>query len=102
VRDLAIDGHDLMHELLILPGPELGRILRALLEEVLDDPQRNEREMLLGRAREIHAADADTDAGPDEDTGADADADRATAPRSRRGESGLGPWAEELPHPEGE
>jgi tRNA nucleotidyltransferase (CCA-adding enzyme) len=58
VRDLAIDGHDLMRELSIPPGPELGRILRTLLEEVLDDPERNEREALLGRAREIHAARA--------------------------------------------
>ncbi len=58
VRDLAIDGHDLMQELDLQPGPELGRILRALLEEVLDDPERNLRETLLSRAREIHAAAA--------------------------------------------
>jgi poly(A) polymerase/tRNA nucleotidyltransferase (CCA-adding enzyme) len=78
VRDLAVDGHDLMHELLIMPGPELGRILHALLDEVLDEPQRNERETLLARAREIHRAGADTDVNG-----------------SRSG-------SEELPHPEGE
>lgn len=58
VRDLAIGGHDLMQDLAVPPGPELGRILRTLLEEVLDEPERNERETLLARAREIHAAGA--------------------------------------------
>jgi len=54
VRDLQIGGHDLMAELGLRPGPEIGRILRTLLEEVLEDPERNERERLLQRAREIH------------------------------------------------
>jgi poly(A) polymerase/tRNA nucleotidyltransferase (CCA-adding enzyme) len=90
VRDLTVNGHDLMHELLIMPGPELGRILRALLEEVLDDPQRNKRETLLGRARAIHAG------GPH----ADPDADTGPGPRRPATESGA--RSEELPHSEGE
>lgn len=53
VRDLAVDGHDLMAEFGISPGPEIGRILRELLEEVLDDPDRNVRETLLARAAEL-------------------------------------------------
>jgi len=31
----------------------MGRVLAALLEEVLDDPARNERSLLLARAREL-------------------------------------------------
>ncbi len=52
-KDLAIDGNDLMAELGIAPGPKLGEILRALLEWVIEDPTRNEREPLLERAREL-------------------------------------------------
>lgn len=50
-RDLAVNGRDLMTELKLKPGPGLGRILRGLLEEVTDDPSRNEREELLSLAR---------------------------------------------------
>lgn len=53
VRDLAVNGHDLMRELGIEPGPDLGRILRTLLEEVVEDPTKNTREQLLTRAREL-------------------------------------------------
>ncbi|HZP97821.1 MAG TPA: HD domain-containing protein [Candidatus Limnocylindria bacterium] len=54
-RDLAIDGNDVMRELGLRPGPEVGRILRALFERVLDDPDLNTRERLLALAREEHA-----------------------------------------------
>jgi tRNA nucleotidyltransferase (CCA-adding enzyme) len=53
VSELAIDGHALMQELGMKPGPELGRVLRALLEEVTEDPTLNERETLLERARKL-------------------------------------------------
>ncbi len=53
VRDLAIDGHDLMKVLAIPPGPLLGQVLRRLLEEVLEDPSLNERERLLERAKAL-------------------------------------------------
>lgn len=53
VRDLAVNGHDLMRELGLKPGPELGQILKALLDEVIEDPARNTRETLLARAREL-------------------------------------------------
>ena len=46
-RDLAIDGNDVMKELGIPPGPEVGRIMAALFERVLDDPDLNSRERLL-------------------------------------------------------
>ncbi len=53
--DLVIDGNDVMRELGIPPGPEVGRVLHELFERVLDEPELNERERLLGLAREIHA-----------------------------------------------
>jgi tRNA nucleotidyltransferase (CCA-adding enzyme) len=53
IKDLAIDGRALMQELALKPGPDLGRILKALLEEVVDDPSKNERGQLLERARAL-------------------------------------------------
>ncbi|MEK7860305.1 MAG: HD domain-containing protein, partial [Chloroflexota bacterium] len=52
-RDLAVDGHDVMAALGIPSGLEVGRILDALFERVLDEPALNERERLLELAREI-------------------------------------------------
>ena len=49
VGDLAVDGSDLI-ELGYTEGPELGRVLQMLLEVVIDDPEQNERELLLTRA----------------------------------------------------
>ena len=49
VRDLAVTGHDVMRELGIAPGPRVREALEALLEEVLDRPERNTRERLLAR-----------------------------------------------------
>jgi tRNA nucleotidyltransferase (CCA-adding enzyme) len=49
-RDLALRGDDLLA--LGLRGPEVGRVLDALLERVLEEPTLNERERLLALARE--------------------------------------------------
>lgn len=49
VRDLAVDGGDVMRVLGVGPGPAVGRVLARLLDEVLEDPARNERERLLAR-----------------------------------------------------
>lgn len=57
-RDLAVDGTDLMRELGLPQGPEIGRIIRELFERVTDDPDLNARESLLALARDIHAAQA--------------------------------------------
>lgn len=46
VRQLAIDGEVLIKELGMKPGPRMGWILSALLEEVLDDPKKNNRNHL--------------------------------------------------------
>ena len=46
VGQLAIDGKIMMSELDIEPGPRMGWILNALLEEVLDSPEKNTKENL--------------------------------------------------------
>ncbi len=50
IRDLAISGHDLM-ELGFAPGPAIGKCLKQLLQQVLDEQLPNEKEALLGAAR---------------------------------------------------
>ena len=51
---LVLRGDDLMTLLGIPPSPRVGWVLNALLEEVLDDPARNEREYLAKRAKELN------------------------------------------------
>ena len=53
LRDLSIDGNDVMKELKIPPSPRVGQILNELFERVTDDPTLNTREKLLELAREI-------------------------------------------------
>jgi tRNA nucleotidyltransferase (CCA-adding enzyme) len=53
IRDLAVDGRVLMQELALAPGPDLGRILKLLLDEVVDDPSKNQRDVLVERARAL-------------------------------------------------
>jgi poly(A) polymerase/tRNA nucleotidyltransferase (CCA-adding enzyme) len=52
VHELAVDGDDLIGELGLAPGPEIGRLLDGLLQAVLDDPALNSRDTLLRLARE--------------------------------------------------
>lgn len=51
IGDLELDGRDLIR-LGLKPGPRFGTILEALLEWVLDDPERNRHELLAERVRE--------------------------------------------------
>lgn len=51
IKDLAVDGHDLRHELDRPGGPWLGALLDRMLESVLADPSRNTVEQLLADAR---------------------------------------------------
>jgi tRNA nucleotidyltransferase (CCA-adding enzyme) len=46
IRDLAVNGHDLMA--MGLKGPEIGRVQRELLDLVVEDPSLNDKETLLG------------------------------------------------------
>ena len=54
IAQLAIGGAELK-ELGISPGPRYGEILRALLGEVIERPELNEREALMRRVRELAA-----------------------------------------------
>jgi len=47
VKDLKIDGDDVMKKLKIGSGPLVGNILSSLLEKVMDDPELNTRHNLL-------------------------------------------------------
>lgn len=47
LKSLAVDGRDLM-EAGVPAGKEMGKILNALLELVIEDPSRNTKEYLLG------------------------------------------------------
>lgn len=53
VTQLAIDGNYLMNTLHMKPGPRMGWILHALLEEVLDNPDLNTVEQLQERVLDL-------------------------------------------------
>ena len=50
---LKVDGHDIMELTGLPPGREVGVVMNALLEDVLEDPSLNTREYLLERAKQI-------------------------------------------------
>lgn len=52
IRDLKVSGDDLA-DIGIPKGPVMGRILRELLETVLDDPEQNEKDRLLRIAAQL-------------------------------------------------
>ncbi len=51
IRDLKIDGNDVMEELNLKPGPKVGEILEKIFKEVEDKKINNEKEDLLKRLR---------------------------------------------------
>jgi hypothetical protein len=53
IKDLKIDGTDVMNALNIPPGKKVGEILNALFDEVMEDTSKNTKEFLLKRAKEI-------------------------------------------------
>jgi tRNA nucleotidyltransferase (CCA-adding enzyme) len=52
VRELEVDGTDVMRELGIKPSRRVGEVLESLLEKVVEDPSKNDREILLAMIRE--------------------------------------------------
>jgi len=46
VKMLKVNGNDVMEILKIKPGPKVGQILHILLEEVIEDPKKNEENFL--------------------------------------------------------
>ena len=45
IRDLKLDGKDLI-AMGVQPGPDMGKILNDLLQQVLEEPQLNTKEKL--------------------------------------------------------
>ena len=52
LKDLAINGNDLIG-MGVTPGKEMGACLQALLEEVLEEPERNNKEYLAERVKNL-------------------------------------------------
>ena len=53
VKQLKLNGNDLITELKVTPGPKIGAILAVLLAKVIDDPTLNERKKLIKLAKEL-------------------------------------------------
>ena len=53
VKNLNINGNDLIKELELNPSPKIGAILEVLLAEVIENPKLNEYKLLLKRARDL-------------------------------------------------
>jgi putative nucleotidyltransferase with HDIG domain len=47
INDMKVDGRDVMEVLKVKPGPIIGKVLKELFEEVLEDTDKNNREYLL-------------------------------------------------------
>ncbi|HEB13350.1 MAG TPA: HD domain-containing protein, partial [candidate division CPR3 bacterium] len=50
---LKIDGSDIMKQLNLEPGPQIGYVLSILLEEVVEDPKLNTKKHLTERTEEL-------------------------------------------------
>ncbi len=53
VAMLKIDGELIMQKFHVQPGPKIGWVLHALLEEVLEDPKKNTEAQLVSRTGEL-------------------------------------------------
>ena len=53
IADLAIRGEDVMRELALAPGRQVGQVLARLLDRVLDDPELNTRPALIRLLPEV-------------------------------------------------
>lgn len=53
VKMLKIDGNDLINDLSLKPGPQIGAILDVLLGEAINDPKKNNRQYLKKKAKEL-------------------------------------------------
>ena len=57
---LKVKGQDIMEIANITPGPKIGLILNALLEEALENPEKNEKTFLVKRVGELAQMDEKT------------------------------------------
>jgi hypothetical protein len=53
IRDLKIDGKDVMKILEISPGPRVGEALQKIFDEVVEKKLDNEKEILIQRLRQL-------------------------------------------------
>ena len=53
VSMLKIDGNTLIQKFHVQPGPKIGYILHILLEDVLEDPKKNDGKILENRVEEL-------------------------------------------------
>lgn len=53
-KALKINGGDVMSILKIEPSPRIGHLLALLLEEVIEKPELNEKDILVARLQELH------------------------------------------------
>jgi putative nucleotidyltransferase with HDIG domain len=53
VKQLKINGNDLIKELKLKPGPKIGAVLEVLLMEVIENPTKNTVENLLKRSKTL-------------------------------------------------
>jgi tRNA nucleotidyltransferase (CCA-adding enzyme) len=56
INDLAVDGNDVMKELSLKPGPQIGKILQALFVEVDEDMSKNNKDFLVKRMKELYGS----------------------------------------------
>ena len=59
VKQLKINGDYMVGEMQMKPGPRMGWMLHALLEEVLDDPAKNTLEYLEERVKDLDELEDD-------------------------------------------
>lgn len=53
LKDLAINGQDIMKILDLKPSKKIGEILNTLFEEIIEDSSKNTKEYLEGRVKEL-------------------------------------------------
>jgi putative nucleotidyltransferase with HDIG domain len=58
INDMVVNGVDVMEVLKVTPGPIIGKVLKKLFEEVLEDTSKNNREYLLKRIEEVSKEEA--------------------------------------------
>jgi hypothetical protein len=54
LKDLAVNGNDVVKCTGHAPGPVVGQILKALFEDCFENPEHNTREYLLGKLLSGH------------------------------------------------
>ena len=54
IKDLKINGNDVMKELNLKPGPKVGKILNDLFEKVVNKDVENEKEVLLSEIKTLN------------------------------------------------